>query len=232
MGKRTLFWTMLGVVVLVTVGLYASTNFPTSLDTYSDKTSSDLITAAGWNNMQDAIEACQAKIGIDSSATSTSHDYKINELEGYWTTSGLSKAELVNLNGVTATYGQINNSSKMVYGTTGGGVLRVIKVTMTYYSASQTRITIESLYNGDTLATTEVSDTGTYYDLNVTGNCLGVVSVYVMGDTGATASACKPYAEPVSNNLRMYPDNNGETLETSLPSSNTILFAISYLTSS
>ena len=58
-----------------------STNFPTSLDTYLvliDNT--DPIAAAHPNNRGDAIEALEAKVGINSSAVGTSHDYLLEHL--------------------------------------------------------------------------------------------------------------------------------------------------------
>jgi len=58
-----------------------ATNFPTNIDTFTDQTSSDLITSAKWNNLQDSIEALEEKVGADSSAITTSHDYKIDALE-------------------------------------------------------------------------------------------------------------------------------------------------------
>ena len=57
-----------------------ATNFPTNIDTFTDKTSSDLITSAKWNNLQDAIEALEVKVGADNSTVTTSHDYKINTI--------------------------------------------------------------------------------------------------------------------------------------------------------
>lgn len=56
-----------------------STNFPTSLDSYAalvDNT--DDVLASHQNNRADAIEALEAKVGIDSSAVTTSLDYKVN----------------------------------------------------------------------------------------------------------------------------------------------------------
>jgi len=56
-----------------------STNFPTSLDSYSTKTDNvDDVQAAHINNVQDAIEALEAKVGITSSAVTSSLDYKVN----------------------------------------------------------------------------------------------------------------------------------------------------------
>ena len=59
-----------------------STNFPVTLDTYAalvDNT--DDVLAAHPNDRGDAIEALEAKVGVDSSVVATSHDYKINALE-------------------------------------------------------------------------------------------------------------------------------------------------------
>lgn len=55
--------------------------FPTDLDSYttinaSDKTNSPSL-AGTLNSHADSIEAVQAKVGVDSSAVTTSHDYKL-----------------------------------------------------------------------------------------------------------------------------------------------------------
>jgi len=65
-----------------------STNFPSSLDTSatipaegaSIPLSTNHVTA--HQNIQDAIEAIEAKIRADSSAVTTSHDYKLGEITG------------------------------------------------------------------------------------------------------------------------------------------------------
>lgn len=65
-----------------------SINFPVSLDTSvtipaegaSTPLSTNHVTA--HQNIQDAIEVIEAKIGIDSSAVTTSHDYKLSEITG------------------------------------------------------------------------------------------------------------------------------------------------------
>lgn len=63
-----------------------ATNFPTSQDSFTNPTSSDTLDspdhAAQHANVNDAVEALQAKVGSDSSAVTTSHDYKIAQLEG------------------------------------------------------------------------------------------------------------------------------------------------------
>lgn len=56
-----------------------ATNFPSSLDAFTNPTSGDTLDSpdhAGQHaDANDAIEALQAKVGVDGSAVSTSHDY-------------------------------------------------------------------------------------------------------------------------------------------------------------
>lgn len=53
-------------------------NFPTSLDSFADEEDGvSYPTASDMNTIYDAIEKLEAKVGIDSSAVTTSHDYKI-----------------------------------------------------------------------------------------------------------------------------------------------------------
>jgi hypothetical protein len=62
-----------------------ATNFPTSLDTLTNPSSSDSLNSPSHSaqhaNSNDAIEALQAKVGADSSAVTTSLDYKVAQLE-------------------------------------------------------------------------------------------------------------------------------------------------------
>lgn len=52
--------------------------FPTSIDTFSTKVDgvTDVL-AADINNLQTAVLALEAKVGADSSAVTSSHDYKL-----------------------------------------------------------------------------------------------------------------------------------------------------------
>jgi len=63
-----------------------ATNFPASLDSLTNPTSSDSLNSPSHSaqhaNSNDAIEALQAKVGADSSAVTTSLDYKVAQLEG------------------------------------------------------------------------------------------------------------------------------------------------------
>jgi len=58
-----------------------STNFPTSLDSYATLVDNvDDVLAAHPNNRGDAIEAIEAKVGVDGSAVTTSHDFLVTNL--------------------------------------------------------------------------------------------------------------------------------------------------------
>lgn len=61
-----------------------ATNFPTGLDTLTNPTSTDEVAtvdhAAQHANVNDAVEALEAKVGIDGSAVTTSHDYKLSDV--------------------------------------------------------------------------------------------------------------------------------------------------------
>jgi hypothetical protein len=69
---------ILGKIIWELLGNTGATNFPTSLDSYSTKSAGDTIAEGHINDVQDAVEALEAKVGIDSSAVTTSHDYKFN----------------------------------------------------------------------------------------------------------------------------------------------------------
>ena len=64
-----------------------ASNFPTSLDSFTNPSSSDAMDsvsvphATQHSDLNDAVEALQAKVGANSSAVTTSHDYKIAQLE-------------------------------------------------------------------------------------------------------------------------------------------------------
>ena len=62
-------------------------NYPTSLDNFTNPQPSDTLDsvaaphATQHSDLNDAVEALQAKVGADSSAVTTSHDYKISQIE-------------------------------------------------------------------------------------------------------------------------------------------------------
>lgn len=64
-----------------------ASSFPTSLDTFTNPTSADAMDsvsvphATQHSDLNDAVEALEAKVGANGSAVTSSHDYKIAQLE-------------------------------------------------------------------------------------------------------------------------------------------------------
>jgi len=57
-----------------------STNFPTSLDSYTDKIDNvSTVLASSINNLQDAVAALQTKVGKDNSGVVTTYDYLVGD---------------------------------------------------------------------------------------------------------------------------------------------------------
>lgn len=63
-----------------------SSTFPTSLDTFTDPTATGKLNSPSHSqqhiNNNDAIEKLEAKVGIDGSAVTTTHDYKLSGVTG------------------------------------------------------------------------------------------------------------------------------------------------------
>jgi hypothetical protein len=84
-----------------------ATNFPASLDSLTNPTSSDSLNSpshsAQHTNVNDAVEALQAKVGADSSAVTTSLDYKVAQLEAISHGKILQVVQGINTTEVTTT---------------------------------------------------------------------------------------------------------------------------------
>ena len=83
-----------------------ATNFPASLDSLTNPTpttsmSGSLSHAGQHSDLNDAVEALQAKVGADSSAVTSSHDYKIAQLEAAATGKILQVLQTVKTDGFT-----------------------------------------------------------------------------------------------------------------------------------
>jgi hypothetical protein len=76
-----------------------ATNFPTSLDALTNPTSGDSLNSpshAGQHaDANDAIEALQAKVGVNNSAVTTTIDYKLRNLDASTITNGSLTAAVV-----------------------------------------------------------------------------------------------------------------------------------------
>lgn len=90
-----------------------STNFPTGLDALVNPTSSDredTLSHAGQHaDANDAIEALEAKIGIDGSAVTTSHDYKLSGVTGSDKAATLAGTETITNKTINAANNTITN---------------------------------------------------------------------------------------------------------------------------
>jgi len=133
-----------------------ATNFPASLDSLTNPTSSDSLNSPSHSaqhaNSNDAIEALQAKVGVDSSAVTSSLDYKVAQLEA---------------------------------GATGGKILQVVSTTktdpFTTTSTSFTDVTGLSVSITPTSATSKIF---VLYDLNWSADGVGYnLTLRIMRDS-------------------------------------------------
>ncbi|MFA5990484.1 MAG: hypothetical protein WC803_12885 [Sphingomonas sp.] len=84
-------------------------SYPTNLDSLTNNTDSvDDVVAQDVNDLNDAVEALEAKVGIDSSAVTTSHDYKLSGVTG--SDKAVSKTGTETLTNKTLTTPVINGA--------------------------------------------------------------------------------------------------------------------------
>jgi len=88
-------------------------NFPTSLDTLTNPNAGDNTSVVSHSlqhqNVNDAIEALEAKVGVNSSAVTSSHDYKLSEVAG--SDKAVSKTGTQTLTNKTLTSPTINGGT-------------------------------------------------------------------------------------------------------------------------
>jgi len=103
-----------------------ATNFPTSKDVLTNPTATDKVSVVNHAdqhaNANDAIEALETKVGIDGSAVTTTHDYKLSTVTGSDKASTLAGTET--LTNKTLTAPTINNATMVApeLGTPASGV--------------------------------------------------------------------------------------------------------------
>lgn len=113
-----------------------ATNFPSSLDdsttipaeSANTKLSTNHVTA--HQNIQDAIEAIETKVGANSSAVTTSHDYKLNEVTS--TDKAVGKTATQSISNKTITSSTYNGVSL----TTGGSATDVLNAQGNYIAGA------------------------------------------------------------------------------------------------
>lgn len=126
-----------------------STSFPTSLDTYTVKNSGDTLQAAHVNDIQDAISALEAKVGVDGSSVATSHTKKIADLS---TLTGV-------LSGMTASTAELNklDADNLTTGdllTKGASALEVISAVAATQYLKSAGVSTKPAYSPMTLTDT------------------------------------------------------------------------------
>jgi hypothetical protein len=171
-----------------------ATNFPASLDSLTNPTSSDSLNSPSHSaqhaNSNDAIEALQAKVGADSSAVTSSLDYKVAQLEA------ISHGKILQV--VYGTTSTLASTSSTTYSDTG------LSVTITPSSATNKVLVLVSqngCYKGSATSgnslnlkllrdSTEIAKFSELIGLEaaVVYQYLGSASVCVL-DTPATTSA-------------------------------------------
>lgn len=76
-----------------------ATNFPTSLDSLTNPISTDKLNnpshSAQHANVNDAVEALEAKVGVNGSAVTTTLDYKVTQVEGKVLPAGGAKDQVL-----------------------------------------------------------------------------------------------------------------------------------------
>lgn len=90
-----------------------SITYPTTIDVLTNPISMDTLNSPSHSGQHsdanDAIEALEAKVGVDSSAVTTSHDYKLSHLTAADITDLTTSASELNLlNGLTANATELN----------------------------------------------------------------------------------------------------------------------------
>lgn len=101
-----------------------STNYPTSLDLYTDYNTGDTVQASHINDPHDAIETIEAKVGVDGSAVTTSHDYKLSEVTSTDKAVGKTATQtLTNKTLTTPTIASLANATHTHQNAAGGGTL-------------------------------------------------------------------------------------------------------------
>lgn len=193
-------------------------NYPTSLDSLTNPLSTDLLTSPAHStqhsNVNDAVEALEAKVGADASAVTTSHDYKLGEVTG--TDKAVGKTATQTLTNKTLTAPQINMGSDATgdtyYRTAGGAFARLpigtsgqilqsnassIPEWIANPSAADASTTVKGVVEEATLAETLARTTagGTSARLFVNPSTLTTVQTY---DYAASSGGTDTYAITVT----------------------------------
>jgi len=127
-------------------------NFPTSLDVFTDPSASDQLNLPSHSgqhtDLNNAVEALEAKVGADGSAVTTSHDYKIAQLE-----AGATGGKIIAVKHALFTGTQTNS-------TAAGANFAVTDLSITHTLADSANKLIISAYFGAAANSTDEAQVG------------------------------------------------------------------------
>lgn len=165
-----------------------ATNFPTSLDTWTAKVDgTDYPQASHVNNLQDAVNALETKVGINSSAVTTTLDYKVAQLEsgralqsttisagtGLSGGGSLAANRTLSLANTAVGAGQYGSATQVGQFTVDaqGRLTQALAITVTpAWSSITSKPTTRAGYGITDVPTTTGTDASGTWAINITGN--------------------------------------------------------------
>lgn len=167
-----------------------ATNFPTTLDTLTNPLSTDALNSPSHSaqhaNANDAIEALEAKVGVDSSAVTSSHTYKIAQLE---------------TNSVTLTGSQTLTNKTLTAPVINNGIVKELEETWNVSGTAQTgTVTIDAL-----------TSSAWYFTANPSGN---MTKLNIRGDASTTLNSILNVNDSLTVAVVLYCPTTSRTFQT------------------
>lgn len=162
-------------------------SYPTSIDVLTNPTATDQVAtvdhASQHANANDILEALEAKVGVNSSAVTTSHDYKLQNVTGTDKAASVTGSEvLTNKTLTTPTIGSFVNANHNHQNSAGGGTLDTSAI------ASGTLATAR-LGSGTANSTTYLRGDQTWATISVGGSALTVMTTPISFTNGNSSSS-------------------------------------------
>ena len=171
-----------------------ATNFPTSLDAFTNPTSTDTLDSPPHDTQHadanDAIEALQAKVGVDGSAVTSSLDYKLNAI-GTWTTyTPTITASGTNPSNISTQDGAYVKLNKLVIvrfyvefdGAAGGSGTWYVGMPLDIDLGSQRAVAFGTIMNGTTR-----------YPVTASKSTSGPRNLFISATDGSLVTATNPF---------------------------------------